>query len=200
MTEAIAEAFTVTLLAVMFFVAGVSKLRALDTFEGVVHNFRLLPDALVRPVACVLPVIELAVAAALILPASRFYGACAAAALLALFTVAVAINLVRGRREIDCGSFSSDLKQKLSWWIVARNLALAGLAMWLADFALGAAPSNFIAWTLGGATAVMTIMLYVAGSRLGIIAGEVAVRRAALRAAHQDQHQHQHQHQPQGAV
>ncbi len=194
MTEAIAEAFTVALLVVMFFAAGVSKLRALDTFEGVVHNFRLLPNALVRPVACVLPVIELAVALALLLPATRIYGAWAAAGLLALFTVAVAINLIRGRREIDCGCFSSELKQKLNWWIVVRNVALAGLALWLAGYAGVTAPMNLVAWALGGITAAIAIMLYIAGSRLTTIAEEVAIRRAAIQAANQLELEHQHQH------
>lgn len=194
MTEAIAEAFTVILLAAMFFAAGVSKLRALDTFEGVVHNFRLLPDALVRPVACVIPAIELAVAAALLLPATRLYGAWAAAALLVVFTVAVAINLFRGRREIDCGCFSSELKQKLSWWLVLRNVSLMAFALWLAYAGLGAAGTNWVAWLLGGLTAIMAVMLYVPASMLSTIAAEVAARRAAIKAAHQDDHLHQHQH------
>jgi uncharacterized membrane protein len=185
MTEAIAEAFTVTLLAAMFLAAGVSKLRALETFEGVVYNFRLLPEILVRPVAYTLPFVELAVAIALLMPMSRSYGAWAAAALLGVFTVAVAINLLRGRREIDCGCFNSELKQNLSGGLVLRNLALMTLALWLAGFAVAAPAMNWVACLLGGLTAIMAIMLYVTAARLSIIAGEVAARRAAIQAAHQ---------------
>ena len=52
-----------------------------------------------------------------------------AAALLLLFAVAMAINIRRGRRHIDCGCFQSTLKQTLSWTLVARNLGLAAMLL-----------------------------------------------------------------------
>jgi drug/metabolite transporter (DMT)-like permease len=61
----------------------------------------------------------------------RRIGACAAAAQLILFAVAIAINLRRGRTSIDCGCFGSRLRQGLSVWMVARNLVLALLALGL---------------------------------------------------------------------
>lgn len=187
MTEGITEAFAVTLLAAMFFAAGLSKLRALETFEGVVHNYRLLPEPLVRPVAYFLPPMEVAVAIALLVPASRDYGAWATVGLLAIFTVAVAVNLWRGRREIDCGCFSSDLKQRLSWWLVLRNFVLAGLAWWLAGAQMSGPATNWIAWLLGAASAVVAATLYVAAITLSVIARDVAARRAVAAAAHPHQ-------------
>ena len=185
MTEPIAEAFTVTLLAAIFFAAGMSKLRALETFEGVVQNFRLLPERLVAPASYILPIVEVAVAAALLMPVSRSYGAWAAVCLIGVFTVAVAINLFRGRREIDCGCFNSELKQRLSWWLVLRNLALAGLAWWLAGAAVSTSATGWIPWLLGGVTAAMAAVIYVAATTLSAIANDVAARRAAAAAAHQ---------------
>ena len=41
----------------------------------------------------------------------------------------MAINLARGRRNIDCGCFQSALKQRLSWVLVARNVVLAALLL-----------------------------------------------------------------------
>ena len=93
-------------------------------FQGVVANYRLLPDALVVPFAVVLPPLEAAVG--VLLPAGVFapWTEAVAAALLALFAVAMAINIRRGRTDIDCGCFQSALKQTLGWTLVARNAAL----------------------------------------------------------------------------
>lgn len=178
MVEPIAEAFSVTLLAVIFLAAGVSKLRALDTFEGVVHNFRLLPESAARPVAYTLPIVELGVAMALLIPMSRTYAAWLVAGLLGVFTLAVVINLLRGRREIDCGCFSSELKQKLSWWLVSRNVVLGGLALWVGMGAVTAHATAGVAWLLGSVTAVMVVMIYVAGTTISAVAHDVAARRA----------------------
>ena len=158
MTEAIGESFAVVLIAVMFFAAGASKLRALGTFEGVVYNFRLLPELLVRPFAFAIPFAELA--------------------------IAIAVNLIRGRTEIDCGCFNSELKQRLSGWLVLRNVALAGLAAWLAYAGHGIAGRDWVAWLLGGLVAAATIILYVTGNVLATVAAEVAARRAAAAEAH----------------
>jgi len=51
----------------------------------------------------------------------------AAIALLSVFAAAMAINLKRGRSEIDCGCGHSLLKQNLSWVLVSRNAGLAAL-------------------------------------------------------------------------
>src|SRR5262249_4609965 len=45
--------------------------------------------------------------------------------LLAIFTGAIMLNLARGRREIDCGCFGPMMRQRLSGWLVVRNIALA---------------------------------------------------------------------------
>jgi uncharacterized membrane protein YphA (DoxX/SURF4 family) len=119
---------TTLLLASIFATAAVGKLRALDRFEGVVRNYRLLPDRLVRPVVHGLPLVELAAAAGLILPATRPLAAAALILLLLVFAAAMAVNLRRGRHDIDCGCHLGLLKQRISWALVARNLLLAGLA------------------------------------------------------------------------
>jgi hypothetical protein len=135
--------FGQSLLALLFAVAAIGKLRAGEEFVGVVRNFRLLPGALTRPFALGLPWLEAAVAAGLLaapaLPPAARLAALAAAGLLLLFLLAIAVNLRRGRREIDCGCFRDGLRQPLSWWLVARNALLAGLALWLAT---GPAPAR----------------------------------------------------------
>jgi hypothetical protein len=116
---------------IVFVEAGLAKVRHRDVLPGVIANYRLLPDALVAPSAAVLPIVELGLGLGLI--GGVFSGGrlhwigLPAAALLVLFAAAMAINIGRGRRAIDCGCGRSQLRQRLSWGLVARNLVLAVL-------------------------------------------------------------------------
>ena len=56
-------------------------------------------------------------------------GSAAAAILLGLFSVAIGINLARGRSHIDCGCFQSALRQQLSISLLVRNGFLIALAL-----------------------------------------------------------------------
>jgi len=96
-------------------------------FQGVVANYRLLPDAMVAPAAHLIPPVELLLGATLLLGLAFPGPELGAAALLLLFALAMGINLRRGRRHIDCGCFQSALKQTLSWTLVMRNVVLASL-------------------------------------------------------------------------
>lgn len=165
--EPVITAYAQVLLFIVFGAAGWSKLRSLEAFEGVVYNFRILPESVARPVALILPVAELVIAAGLILPATRPVAAAGAIALLAVFCVAIAINLARGRREIDCGCFSSTLKQHLSSGLILRNVLLAGLAGLLVWQPAAAAPQMQAAlWLIGTAAALLTVFIYTSATYL----------------------------------
>ena len=110
--------------ALLFIVAGIDKLRHRALLPGVIANYRLLPAALVAPAAAALPVAELAVAAGLLMGVTP-WAPLAAIALLLLFAAAMAINIQRGRRHIDCGCGHAGLRQQLGWGQVVRNLLLA---------------------------------------------------------------------------
>ena len=96
----IAAAITV---AVILASAATHKLRAPARFASQLENYQLLPQALVRPVARILPWLEAVLAFTLLVPMARHFAALGAAALLASYALAIAINLWRGRRDIDCG-------------------------------------------------------------------------------------------------
>jgi len=116
---------------IVFVEAGLAKLRHRELVPGVVANYRLLPDSLVAPVAALLPVVELGLGLGLV--AGVFTGGVLrllglpAAALFVLFAAAMAINIRRGRRAIDCGCGRSQLRQPLRWGLVVRNIVLAVL-------------------------------------------------------------------------
>ncbi|MGK9165133.1 hypothetical protein KXR53_02490 [Inquilinus limosus] len=124
MIDPLLQLTSALLLALVFGAAAASKLRHLETFEGVVQNYQILPHRLARPVAYALPVVEAALTVAVLVPATRAEAAMAALLMLAAFAAAVAVNVRRGRTAIDCGCFSDTLRQPISWWIVLRNLVL----------------------------------------------------------------------------
>src|SRR5918996_6127574 len=92
-------AFAQAILMLVFLTGAWSKLRARETFEGVVYNYRLLPGFAVAPVSYLLPLTELAMGLGLAFAVTRPYAAIGAVLLLAVFNIAIAINLRRGRRE-----------------------------------------------------------------------------------------------------
>ena len=126
-----------TLIALVFMSAAIGKMRNWPIFQGVVANYRLLPQVLVGPVTYGLPPAEAAIGATLPTGLLAPWAEAAAALLLGAFAVAMGINLLRGRRHIDCGCFQGTLKQPLSWTLVSRNALLVLLLV-----AAGAAPSG----------------------------------------------------------
>ena len=150
--------------AVIFALAAFHAMREWAVFGGIVEQYRLVPRRLAVIFARILPPLELAAAAALLLPMTGRPGAMLGLGLMAMFTAAIMVNLVRGRVSIDCGCGGAS-GQKLSMGLVLRNLVvMAGLALALA------APLEGV---IDGATAIgvicaslALIALYFAANQL----------------------------------
>jgi hypothetical protein len=140
-------------LALVFLVAAAGKFSRPADFLGTVLDFRLLPAGLAPWFASALPGVELL--AGLILAAAVFSpprrpgpwlrwteaAEWTAVLLLAAFTLAIAINLIRGV-SMNCGCFDilghylgrwlPFLKSgKATWWTVVRDLVMLAPAVWL---------------------------------------------------------------------
>ena len=131
-----------------------------------------MPEAMARPFAAALPLVELALAASLAVPATAAIAAAGLGGLLVLFGLAIAINVVRGRTAIDCGCFRNGMRQPLGWLLVGRNAGLAlaafGLA-WILPVAPAAGPFDL---AVGFAAAGLAILLGYGASLLnGLQAG-----------------------------
>jgi hypothetical protein len=114
------------LAALIFTRAAVLKWRARESFVGVVQNYDLLPEPLVAPTAFALPIAEGLLAAGLIIPWTlQRLADLAAAGLLAIFALAMVVNLARGRGDIDCGCGDAKSRQPIGPGLVVRNLLLA---------------------------------------------------------------------------
>ncbi len=144
--------------ALLFASAALHKLRDPAAFRSALAGYRLLPDALVPATARGLPAAELGVAAALLVPALTPVGAAAGAAMLALYAAAVAINLLRGRREIDCGCGGVGGSRPLGASLVARNVLLVLALSALFAPVVERPFSPLDVWVLGLATGTFALL------------------------------------------
>lgn len=118
-------------LAFVFLSASLPKLVSRADFEEAVANYALLPSRLVPAVSSWLPRLELAAAVALFAGLALSAVGLLVAALLLVFSAAVAVNLLRGR-EIDCGCSHDVAPRRIGWRLVLVDVALAGIAVFVA--------------------------------------------------------------------
>jgi hypothetical protein len=151
-------------LALLLASAALAKLRAPRDFTAAVAGYRLLPPVLVAPASAGFVGAELALAAALWIPAAHVAAAIASALLFALYALAIGLNLARGRRDIDCGCGGPLGRQTLSEGLVVRNALLACAAL---AAALPVAP-RALGWldlvTLAASVAAAALLYTAAGA------------------------------------
>jgi len=145
-------------LALLFGATAFEKARDFNGFRAALIGYALLPERLAGAIAALLASSEAALAIALVAPAAlelRATALVASAALLALYGAAIAVNLARGRRDIECGCGGPASRQPLSEWLLARNALLLAAAL----VCRGGAASRPLVWvdalTVGGGIAVL---------------------------------------------
>lgn len=129
-------------LAVVFGSAGLAKLVDRSGSRRALADFGV-PRCLTAPGAVLLPVAELAVAAALLGSSSAWVGATGALVLLAAFSVAIAAQLVAGKAP-DCHCFGRLRSTPVGPVAVLRNAALAVLALLVVGWE--PVPGRALAW------------------------------------------------------
>ncbi|UCE85051.1 MAG: DoxX family membrane protein [Deltaproteobacteria bacterium] len=100
------------------------KLRHGAHFHAALEQYRVLPSRSTRAAAAALTAAELCVGIALFAGVAPRLAALAAAALLGSYSAAIAVNLARGRRDIDCGCAGPGARRPLSEGLLARNAVL----------------------------------------------------------------------------
>jgi hypothetical protein len=109
-------------------------------------DYRVLPSWALSGMARGIIAAEVAIALTLLMPRLEPVGASLSMAMLLIYAAAMAANILRGRRHLECGCGGSP--QGLGWPLVVRNLALTGIA------ALALRPSALSAgeWALAAAS------------------------------------------------
>src|SRR3989440_10272148 len=114
------------LLAVVFLVAGLAKLADLAGSRQALRDFGV-PARLANPFGVLLPLAELAVVVALLLPIPAWWGGLGSLILLLLFVAGIGYNLAHGRQP-DCHCFGQLHSAPAGWPTLIRNLVLAAIA------------------------------------------------------------------------
>lgn len=153
-------------LALVFLLAVVHKLKSPAAFKVTLKNYRLLPDSLLTPSMYAVIATELLVVAALL--ANSLLGGVVAAGLMTVYTAAISINLIRGRRDIDCGCSGPAVRETLSAWLVVRNSGLLALAL-ISVLASGPRPLVLLDWFTSIAAVIAFGLLYSAATYLSSI-------------------------------
>ncbi len=115
----------------MLLLAGVPKVRDRESLLRVVRGYRILPAPLERLVAATLPSVEIALGVALIAGFAPRIAAAVATVLFTGFCVGLTVNLLRGRRELDCGCFAFGNEReapRIGWFHAVRAATLAVVA------------------------------------------------------------------------
>jgi hypothetical protein len=115
------------LLSLIFGQSMVAKSVNLDAFVRAINGYALIPIRISTAVARGLLLAEMLVILTVLVPESRLAGACFAIVLLLGYALAIAVNLARGRLNIDCGC--GGVKQPISSALVLRNILIASCAI-----------------------------------------------------------------------
>lgn len=126
------------LLGFVLLSVSISKMVHPRSFQRGILDYQVLPSILESKIAlstllsfCI-PLAELVaglglISGLLLLPATIL-----SLGLLLLFSGAIAVNLVRGRRDLSCHCAGALGNHRISWWLIGRNgLCIAGLIILL---------------------------------------------------------------------
>jgi hypothetical protein len=160
-------------IATIFLGSAAMKLWQPREFRAAVESYRLMPEAMSVALGWIIPALELAGGIGLAVAATRAAAALLLLCLIAAFTGAIALNLVRGRHDLDCGCFGPLLRQPLSGWLVARNGLLALLVLAAFTPVRGRPLASLDHLTIVAAAAALVI-LYGAANYLLATAPKVA--------------------------
>jgi uncharacterized membrane protein YphA (DoxX/SURF4 family) len=109
---------------IIFIYASLDKIASPDQFARVVYNYHIVPSSLINVFALILPMTELIAGICLILgiwyTGARNY----LIILMAIFLIAISINMARGV-NLECGCFSVSSKAKsFGYELILRDLAM----------------------------------------------------------------------------
>lgn len=115
------------IVGVIFALSSTGKWLNLTWFANAVSKYDFVPGPAARPLALLVTLSETVLAVLLLFGVAQPVTQLAAAFFIGALTLAVTMNLFRGRTDLDCGCSGSP-GEKVSWYVIGRNLGLIGLA------------------------------------------------------------------------
>jgi hypothetical protein len=163
-------------LSVLWASAAIHKLRPHSDFHSTIVGYDLVPARAASFIALILPLVEIATSVGLWLATPYF--AVSSIFLFLLYSVAIGVNLRRGRRDLDCGCGGPAVNQKISSGLIYRNVALA-FATTLLVLPMGNRSLDWGEACTIVAGVLVVSLLYAAADQLLAISGAHALNRAS---------------------
>ncbi len=113
---------------VLLLVSGAGKLANRSEFLEIAAAYKLLPKRALPAFSYALPTAEVITGVMVLLGVFTPIPTYVACGLFLLFIFAMTVNLLRGANDTPCGCFAGRL-EKISWFIVLRNVTLCSLAL-----------------------------------------------------------------------
>ena len=155
-------------LGLLFVAVGISKCFNRRAFERAVAGFQVVPERLAPVAAALIVGLEIAGGGMLVLGAQVRLGAFIIAGLLACFSFALVLNLMRGRRNLECECYGGR-SLRIGWGHVAQNAALLGIALLIGFTAVFGSP-NWLTFLAAAYTATLFLAAQaLADVRAGLI-------------------------------
>lgn len=151
--------------AVLFTVAALHKMRGKALFRDQLAAYGLLPERLIKPAAFLMPLVEIALAASLLIPALTTLALYGSAAMLIFYAGVMELALLRGRANIDCGCSGANGATSISGALVVRNLLMALVGILAASFAV-ARTLSVVDYGLVVPATIALCVLYAAANQL----------------------------------
>jgi len=119
-------------LSLLVLSAAAHKLRDFRTFVAAIDGYAIVPTAWSRRAAALFVAVECLVGGSLVLRGASALPALVAATLLGTYTIAIAVNLWRGRLDLACGCGGPVDGVPIGLGLLGRNLALCAACLFAA--------------------------------------------------------------------
>ncbi len=152
-------------LALVLAGSALHKLTDVAGFARILSQYQMLPGWAIQATARSIPVFELVAAGMLLAAPTRPLGGALAAGLLAIYSSAIALQLRRGRTEIDCGCGGFGADQGIRPSLLGRNAALMAAALWALQ-PVSVATFGPAVLALSAVAGLVLVLLYAAADQL----------------------------------
>jgi len=118
----------VMLFSFLFISSAYSKLSNKNYFIKSIKEYQILPVFMVKPAAILIVVVEMLSGLMVLIPKTHGIGLFFMMLLLVSYSSAIGINLLRGRKYLDCGCNGPDNRTPISVSLLLRNAGLMVLS------------------------------------------------------------------------
>jgi uncharacterized membrane protein YphA (DoxX/SURF4 family) len=109
------------LMASIFLSTAISKIKHFDDSILTIQDYKIIPNSFSKPFSVANILLEIVIGSLLLLGIIQKFTSVIGAILVLIYTIAITINLFKGRNDFSCGCGGVLESNTISWWLVIRN-------------------------------------------------------------------------------